>query len=149
MVMVLDARIRDERPAVPSFVAPASSVADIQTTFGTPDADMLDATGPMNLVARIDSLEGRMEIAERRMTWVQSYSYPPSHLLEERAVWTALSTRRRDALAAFERSEIPQSWSAPTIPRRLFQRISLGAPMLAAEMMARVPSTVITEPETE
>ena len=149
MVLVLDARIRDERPAVPSFVAPKSSVGDIQDRYGSLDADALDAIAPMGLTLRLDSLEAEMETVEQRLQWVQSYGYPASYILEERGAWTALSTRRRDALAALERSEIPQSWSAPTIPRRLFQRISLGAPMLAAEMMARVPSTVITEPETE
>ena len=147
MVMVLDARIKSERPPIPTFVAAASSVADIQTTFGTPDADMLDAVGATNLVERVDGLEARMEIAERRMAWVQSYMYPPSHLLEERATWEALSTRRRDALAAFERSPVPETWAAPTIPKRLFQRIALGNPVLAAEMMARVPRVTVTEPD--
>ena len=150
MVLVLDSRIKDERPPIPSFVALKSTVADVQDVFGTPDADALDAMGPVGLVMRIDDLEARMELAQQRMDWVTSYMYPPSFLLEERAVWEALSTRRRDALAAFERSEIPQSWSAPTIPRRLFERISIGNPPLASEMMLeRVPATVITEPETE
>ena len=146
MILVLDARIRDERPPIPTFVAPASTVTDVQTTFGSMDADALDALGAMGLTLRIDELEARMELAQQRMDWVTSYMYPPSFLLEERGTWEALSTRRRDALAAFERSEIPQSWSAPECPRRLFQRISLGAPLLAKAMMERVPSTVITEP---
>ena len=146
MVLVLDSRIRDERPPVPSFVAPASTVTDVQTTFGSPDADALDALGAMGLTLRIDELEARMELAQQRMDWVTSYMYPPSHLLEERGTWQALSTRRRDALAAFERSDIPQTWSAPECPRRLFQRISIGAPTLAADMMSRVPAVTITEP---
>ena len=144
MVMVLDARIKSERPPIPTFVAAASSVADIQTTFGTPDADMLDATGPVGLVMRIDDLEARMELAEKRMAWVTSYMYPPSYLLEERSVWEALSTRRRDALSALERSPVPETWSAPEIPRRLFERISIGNPPLASEMMLRVPAVRIT-----
>ena len=146
MIMVLDARIKSERPAVPSFVAPKSSVGDIQDRYGSPDGDELDAIGAMGLTLRLDSLEAEMETVEQRLQWVQSYGYPPSFVLEERSVWQALSTRRRDALAALERSEIPQSWSAPECPRRLFQRISLGAPMLAAEMMSRVPAVTITEP---
>ena len=145
MVLVLDSRIKDERPEIPSFVALKSTVADVQTTFPMMDADSLDALGAVGLVMRIDDLEARIAVCEQRLEWYQSYAYGASYILEERATWEALSTRRRDALAAFERSEIPQSWSAPEIPRRLFQRISIGNAPLAAEMMARVPSTVITE----
>ena len=88
-----------------------------------------------------------MELAEKRMEWAQKYTYPPSHLIEERATWESLSTRRRDALAALERSPVPETWSAPTIPKRLFQRIALGNPVLAAEMMARSPRVTVTEPD--
>ena len=147
MRLVLDSRIKSERPPIPSFVAPKSSVADVQDRYGTPDGDMLDALGAMGLTLRIDALEAEMETVEQRLAWVQSYGYPASHLLEERSVWEALSTRRRDAKVAFERSEIPQSWSAPECPRRLFERISIGAPELASEMMLRVPSVRITTPD--
>ena len=74
------------------------------------------------------------------------FMYPPSHLIEERAVWEAVSTRRRDALAALERSPVPQTWSAPECPRRLFERISIGNAALASEMMLRVPRVTVTEP---
>ena len=146
MVLVLDSRIKDERPEIPSFVALKSTVADVQTTFPMMDADALDVLGAVGLVMRIDDLEARMDISQQRMDWVTSYMYPPSHLLEERATWEALSTRRRDALAALERSPVPETWSAPECPRRLFERIAIGRPELGAEMMARVPRVTVTEP---
>ena len=146
MKLVLDARIRDERPPIPSFVALKSSVGDIQDRYGTPDGDELDAIGAMGLTLRLDSLEAEMETVEQRLEWVQSYGYPASYILEERATWEALSTRRRDALAALERSPVPETWSAPECPRRLFERIAIGRPELGAEMMARVPRVTVTEP---
>ena len=146
MVQVLDARIEAERPPIPTFIAPASTVADVQDTFGTLDDDALDELGPMGLVNRLDALDRRISMVEMRLGWVRRYSYGPSYVIEERAVHEALSTRRRDALAAFERSEIPQTWSAPECPRRMFERITLGNPPLAAEMMQRVPATIITDP---
>ena len=146
MVLVLDSRIKDERPPIPSFVALKSTVADVQDVFGTPDGDELDVLGAVGLVMRIDDLEARIAVCEQRLEWYQSYAYGASYILEERGTWEALSTRRRDALSALERSPVPETWSAPEIPRRLFQRISLGNPPLAMDMMQRVPSTIITEP---
>ena len=147
MTLVLDARIKSERPPIPSFVAPKSSVGDVQDRYGTPDGDALDALGAMGLTLRLDDLEAEMATVEQRLQWVQSYGYPASFILEERSVWEALSTRRRDALAALERSPVPETWTAPECPRRLFERISIGNPPLASEMMLeRVPAVIITEP---
>ena len=149
MVLVLDARIKKERPPIPAFVAPALTVSEVQDRFGAPDADALDALGAMNLSERIDELEALMEVSEQRLEWFRSYMYPPSYVLEERGTWEAVSTRRRDALAAFERSDVPETWTAPTVPRRMMQRISLGNPTLASNMMLRVPAVMVVSPDAE
>lgn len=145
MEKVLRARMKEEKPVLPVWLGPASGPPDVRLVFGDPDGDALDALGPMALHERLSELEEGRDMAQARFAWVRDYEYGPSYMMQEQAAVAEYGRLLNAATQAFNRSRIPNSWSAPEIPRRLFDRIALGNPPLAADMMARVPATVITE----
>ena len=123
---------------------------DIQDTLRfAMDADALDVLRAGGVDAEQARLSWRPAMETGRKAtwqWVQKYTYPPSHLiLEERSrLGGAFSTRRRDALSAFERSaSVPQTLvsagnSAPAVSSAFQPR---QPPAWQSDMMQRVPST--------
>ena len=148
IVKVLDARIRAERPVLPEWLGRGRTSGEVINEFEMPTGDMLDDLGVVALNARLDALEAGARDAERRRRWVEKYQYGPSQTMQEREAAAAFSRLIAQATAAFHRSPVPEGWGAPTIPRRIMDRIALGRPMLAAELMTqRVPAVVVTTPD--
>ena len=145
MVEVLDARLREEKPAIPEWLGPPSQAPDVELTFGDPDGDALDALGAMGLHRRLVSLEEGRAMAQARFDWVNKYVYGGSAMFVEQAAVAMYQRLWGAAKQAFDRTPVPTAWTAPEIPRRLFDRIAMGNPPLAADMMARSPATIITE----
>ena len=148
IVKVLDARIRAERPPLSDWLGRGRTSGEVVNEFEMPTPDMLDDMGPLALNERLDQLEAGARDAERRRAWVEKYQYGPSQTMQEREAAAAFSRLIAQATAAFHRSPVPEGWGAPTIPRRIMDRIALGRPMLAAELMTqRVPAVVVTTPD--
>ena len=128
----MDARIRDERPALPDWLGRARTSGEIIADFGQPSADDLDDMGMMALNERLDQLEAGMRAAEHRRDWAERYAYGPAQTMQEREASAAYSQLIAQATQALHRSPLPEAWAAPTIPRRVFDRLAIGRPMLAA-----------------
>ena len=147
IVAVMDARIAAERPPVPEWLGRGRTSGEVVGEFEMPTPDMLDDMGLVALNQRLDQLEAGARDAERRRRWVEQYQYGPAALMQEREAAAMFSRLIVQARAAFARSPLPAQWGAPEIPRRVMDRLALGAPMLAAELMQRTPATVITTPD--
>ena len=148
IVQVLDARIRAERPVLPDWLGRGRTSGEVIAEYEMPTGDMLDDLGLMGLDQRLDALEAGARDAERRRAWVEKYQYGPAALMQEREAAATFSRLTTQAKSAFDRSALPESWAAPEIPRRIFDRLAIGAPMLAAELMTeRTPAVIVTMPD--
>ena len=119
----------------PEWIGAPLQAANVLTSFGEPSDDELDEMGPARLDERLSQLEKGVAGADARVAWVRKYSYPQTDLLIEIGTVDAYGKLYRATKSAFDRSPVPQEWTAPTIPRRIMERISIGNPMLASEMM--------------
>ena len=149
IVQVMDARIRAERPVLPDWLGRARTSGEIVGEFEMPTPEALDDMGLMALNERLDMLEAGMVAAEARRKWVERFSYGPAAQMQEREAAGQYSRLISATKAAFDRSPVPEAWGAPEIPRRVMDRLALGRPMLAAELMQRVPAVIVTRPDTE
>ena len=148
IVQVMDARIRAERPALPEWLGRARTSGEIVAEFELLVPDALDALGLMALNERLDMLEAGMVAAEARRKWVEQYQYGPAQTMQEREASGQYSRLISATKAAYHRSPLPEGWAAPTIPRRIMDRLAIGRPMLAAELMTeRTPAVIVTMPD--
>ena len=150
IVQVMDARIAAERPPLSDWLGRGRTSGEIINEFEMPTGDMLDDMGLMAINQRLDMLEAGARDAERRRAWVEKYQYGPSQTMQEREAAATFSRLIVQAKATFDRSALPEGWAAPTIPRRIMDRLAIGRPMLAKELMTeRTPPVRVTMPETE
>ena len=145
---VMDARIRAERPPLPEWLGRGRTSGEVINEFEMPTPEALDDLGVVGINERLDMLEAGARDAGRRRKWVEQFGYGPAALMQEREASGVFSRLIVQAKAAFDRSPVPEGWAAPTIPRRIMDRIAVGRPMLAAELMTqRVPAAVVTTPD--
>ena len=150
IVQVLNARIRAERPPLPDWLGRGRTSGEVIAEYEMPTPEALDDLGLMGINQRLDMLEAGMVAAEARRKWVELYRYGPAALMQEREASGIFSRLIAQAKAAFHRSPVPEGWAAPTIPRRIMDRIAVGRPMLAKELMTeRTPAVIVTMPEAE
>lgn len=145
MLRVRDARIKDERPPIPTWLGPPSQAPDVELTFGAPDADTLADMGVMALHQRLVQLEAGREMAQARWDWVNKYQYGGSYVFTEQAAVAKYGLLWGQTKQAFDDLDVPKAWGPAEIPRRIFDRIAAGEPALASELMSRVPAVVVTE----
>ena len=149
VVEIMDRRIAAERPPLPEWLGRGRTSGEVIGEYESVVPDALNDLGMMGLNVRLDELEAGMREAERRRAWVERYQYGPSQVLQEREAAATFSRLISQATAAFHRSPLPEGWAAPTIPRRIMDRLAVGRPLLAAELMSRIPAVVVTMPEAE
>ena len=139
------ARIRAERPKIPVWIGPPDQGAQVLATFGEPDEDELDGMTLVELSDRLDRLELGRAMAEARVRWSQSFDYPPADTIIERSAFEAYGRLWHAAKVAFDRQPAPEQWPGTQVPRRIMDRIAIGNPQLAAEMMTRVPAATVVD----
>ena len=150
VVEIMDRRIAAERPPLPEWLGRGRTSGEVIGEYESMVPDALDDMGMVRLDQRLDALEAGARDAERRRRWVERYQYGPSALMQEREASAVFSRLIAQATAAFHRSPLPEGWAAPEIPRRVMDRLAIGAPMLAKELMTeRVPAVIVTMPEAE
>ncbi len=139
------ARIETEHPRIPAWIGEALQAPHIVQRFGEPDADALDAMGLVGLSERLDELETGRAGAERRVQWVQRFKYGELDLAIERAARSKYGELWTAAKQAFDRAPAPTAWPAPTVPRRIMDKINVVNPALARDMMMRVPAVKVED----
>ena len=148
VVEIMDRRIAAERPPLPEWLGRGRTSGEVIGEYESMVPDALDDLGMTGLNVRLDELEAGMREAERRRAWVERYQYGPAALMQEREAAATFSRLHSQATAAFHRSPVPEGWAAPTIPRRIMDRLAIGAPMLAKELMTeRTPAVIVTMPD--
>ena len=151
------ARVEAERPDVPAWIdgmggAGWTPIA-VAERWGASD-EALDELGPVRLDERLAEIELAQRQTAARIAWLRKYQYPlpagdaDGGLLSRASNAAAtLAKVHGEATAALGRSEIPESWTAGEITRRMANRLAMRAPALFAEMMTRAsPPRVIDSP---